>query len=260
MCIIAFNSPSQPHHHHLNSQGNRGSGRSSNSPWTSAMPDRSPLPPGGLRSLVYWLAHSLARLGSGRVGSARGRVSPPAKRRKEQPKVHSQRPRRVGWHSEEGRRRAMGSRESGMGTGMGAGPRAGEGDCRRARAAAAPCPHGLGAPWERQDGKSGRPAREGTLTADREPGRGQQLRKGAQQHRRRHVAGPGSASPAVTRVESAPGRAPPGGRRRGNRRLRSRAEWRHLGLSQLQPGTLASRGLRLQVLYRAPRAPVRKMG
>lgn len=52
----------------------------------------------------------------------------------------------------------------------------------------------MGSPWEPQAGRSGRPARGGTLTAARQPGRDQQLGERAQQGRQRHLAGLGSAS------------------------------------------------------------------
>ena len=52
----------------------------------------------------------------------------------------------------------------------------------------APALAGLGSPWERQDGSSGRPDRGRILTDTREPSRGQQLPEWAQKSGRRHLA------------------------------------------------------------------------
>lgn len=159
-----------------------------------------PVEPGRL-PLSSRLLGTLWRLESGRVANAPGRIPPPrvcrtqpAKWVEEGPKIHSQRPRGVGWHLAEGRWRVIGSRESGWGHAWAAGYGPAKVTARRARAAAAPCRHGPGSPWEEQAGMLDRPARGGTLTAARESGRGQQPGEGAQQRGRRHLAGLGSAS------------------------------------------------------------------
>lgn len=221
MCITAVNSPfntpnpqlKQPREQVLRGQVTR--------PGPPAEPDRWPLPPGCLPSLVYRLLRTLG--GRGRAGSAPGRVSPPAKRREEEPKGPSQRPRGVGWHLEEGRWRVTGSRESAMGGGVGSGTRAGEGHCRTSLGHSCPLPPRAGftrggAAWE----VGSACARKGTHSRSGAWSGAAAWRRGATT-RTTPSCRVGPLLPAASLAESAAGRAPPGGRRRGSRRLRSRA-------------------------------------